>query len=392
MKKSFTLVEILIVLALISILATILIIILKPGEILKRSRDTQRIGDLNNLDKSIKFMVINEPNFQETTYASSNIVYISLPDSSSTCDSWLNKLPSLPAGWSYRCSATPTNIDGTGWIPFPFSQNPLINISKLPIDPLNQPPYYYSFVVGGSYKLTAKPETNYNFAIDDGGIEPILYEVGTNKRLSTFQSGLVGYWPFDEGSGVIAYDLSGYGNNGTLQNGPQWVDGKLGKALSFDGVDDHVNLGPRPMLDFLNNFTMCTWFNHISGSGILVNNEGKYEWAPNVNQPGKVSYAVANTSPGWNWVVSSNFSSGQWQFYCFTYSSNALIKSYINGINNYVLQGSGNIDDFAPHLNDVRIGGRQSEVQFFNGLIDEVRIYNRALSDDEIKALYEATK
>jgi hypothetical protein len=70
---------------------------------------------------------------------------------------------------------------------------PILNISQLPIDPINKPPYYYSFVVGGSYKVTAKPEENYSPAINDGGIEPLLYEAGTDKKLSTFQSGLVVY-------------------------------------------------------------------------------------------------------------------------------------------------------------------------------------------------------
>jgi hypothetical protein len=105
----------------------------------------------------------------------------------------------------------------------------IINLANLPIDPINKPPYYYTFVVGGSYKLSAKPEINYDFAINDGGIEPILYEVGSNKKLSTFQSGLVGYWSFDEGTGTTIYDLSGYGRHGTLivnSSTYQWVDGK----------------------------------------------------------------------------------------------------------------------------------------------------------------------
>jgi hypothetical protein len=121
--------------------------------------------------------------FYELNYASSNVVYISLPDSSSTCGSWLSQLPSLPSGWSYRCSADPTNIDGTGWIPIPFSNFPTLNIPKLFIDPINKPPYYYSFVVGGSYEVNAKLESRSSLAVNDNGDDIDLFEAGTDLSL-----------------------------------------------------------------------------------------------------------------------------------------------------------------------------------------------------------------
>jgi prepilin-type N-terminal cleavage/methylation domain-containing protein len=184
-SSSFTLIELLIVLAIIAILATVLILTIKPGIFFSRARDTKRIGDLKNIEK-IMDILSTDQTFNELSYASTNVVYLSLKDSSSTCGSYLSELSSLPSGWSYRCSATPTNIDGTGWIPIPFSNFPILNISQLFINPINKPPYYYSFVVGGSYKVTAKPEENYSPAINDGGIEPLLYEAGSNKKLSTF--------------------------------------------------------------------------------------------------------------------------------------------------------------------------------------------------------------
>jgi hypothetical protein len=53
-----------------------------------------------------------------------------------------------------------------------------------------------------------------------------------------YLNGLVGWWKFDEGSGTVAYDSSGNGNDGNLTNGPTWTTGKIGGALSFDGVND----------------------------------------------------------------------------------------------------------------------------------------------------------
>ncbi|HUV63238.1 MAG TPA: hypothetical protein VMW24_05025, partial [Sedimentisphaerales bacterium] len=53
---------------------------------------------------------------------------------------------------------------------------------------------------------------------------------------NTANAELVGHWKFDEASGTVANDSSGYGNNGTLQNGPIWVPGKISSALQFDGI------------------------------------------------------------------------------------------------------------------------------------------------------------
>jgi len=70
-------------------------------------------------------------------------------------------------------------------------------------------------------------------------------------------NGLVGYWTFDEGSGTTAGDSAGV-NNGTLMNGTTWTTGKVGSALSFDGVDDGVDLGKIDMSG--NAMTISLWF------------------------------------------------------------------------------------------------------------------------------------
>jgi prepilin-type N-terminal cleavage/methylation domain len=106
-NKSFTLIELIIVLSIISILVTILIATIKPIEIFKKTRDSKRIADLKNIEKTIDLLYSTYPNFNELNYASTNIVYISLKDNSPTCSSYISKLPSLPSGYQYRCSANP---------------------------------------------------------------------------------------------------------------------------------------------------------------------------------------------------------------------------------------------------------------------------------------------
>jgi hypothetical protein len=344
--------------------------------------------------------------FNELNYASTNVVYISLPDSSSTCGSWLSKLPSLPSGWSYRCSATPTNIDGTGWIPIPFNNFDILNISQLFIDPINKPPYYYSFVVGGSYEVEAKLESNFQASLNDNGDSGGFYEIGTNLKLTppearsgsrltkddvdkilkiscpTCSQGLVGYWPFDEGSGTIAKDYSGNGNNGTLVNGPTWTTGKVGGALSFDGVDDYVNVNN--VNPFQGNFTVALWLNFsqvnkstdnaIVGNGTPTFNQGLHLG----ERGGKAYFGFYNNDTAGNQSLVIN------RWYHITFIYDGAQKIYIDGSRDAIRSTSG----YQSSLLNTEIGRYPwAQGHLMKGLIDEVRIYNRALSDAEIKAL-----
>jgi regulation of enolase protein 1 (concanavalin A-like superfamily) len=76
---------------------------------------------------------------------------------------------------------------------------------------------------------------------------------------------LVGWWKLDETSGIIAADSSGMGNNGTLWNSPEWVTGKVGGALQFDGEDDYVDLPIGSLISSLKNCTFATWVNWTGG-------------------------------------------------------------------------------------------------------------------------------
>ena len=151
--------------------------------------DSNRMKDLKTLETALKFVTLENPDIKLSS--STNIIYLSLKDNSPTCTSYISNLPPLPQGYEYRCSPNPENIDGTGWIPIDFTKFNLVNISVLPIDPVNQPPYYYAYVADNNtqkYEVIANLESNNNkgpntISDNDGGTSPYLYEVGSDKSL-----------------------------------------------------------------------------------------------------------------------------------------------------------------------------------------------------------------
>jgi type II secretory pathway pseudopilin PulG len=395
--KSFTLVELLIVVGLIAVLSVAIILAINPAELLKQARDSQRLSDLTNLSKAISLYEADTGG--KGFMGTSSVVYVSIPDTTSTCANL--GLPQLPPSWSYRCvsSSTLQNTDGTGWIPINFNNLSFgKTLSKLPIDPINTTSSgnYYTYVSGGSFKLSSRLESQkYTLAYvaQDGGSNPALYETGTNLSLAPFIGGLVGYWSFDETSGTIAYDRSGYNNNGTLINGPVWTTGKVGSALSFDGVDDYVVLNE----PFKNNtnFSIAVWIN----TNIL--NDGKYHAFI-----GKTGDSCRRPSM-WLTPSSNGLHYDSWNSNCTIRYDKIVSNFFINtniwhfvvwvkNNNNYFLYRNGFLLDtgvaptnFYTANTTYRIGYVDN---YWNGLIDEVRIYDRALSDAEIKAIYEATK
>jgi RHS repeat-associated protein len=204
-------------------------------------------------------------------------------------------------------------------------------------------------------------------------------------------SGLKGYWKFDENSGTTATDSSGNSNTGTLSSGAAWTTGQSGTATNLDGVDDYVQVGAQSSLVMTNACTLSAWI-YPTGAGslgayggIIVNKEGEYELARFAD--GTIQWAFANTNPGWNWINTGYVAPlNQWTHVAVTYDSGT-VKTYINGTLTHTYSGSGTIGDVEPSLNDFRIGGRQVASHHFQGRIDEVRVYNRALSASEVPTL-----
>jgi hypothetical protein len=205
--------------------------------------------------------------------------------------------------------------------------------------------------------------------------------------------GLVGWWPGDGNANDIART-----NNGSLSGGVTFAKGKVGQAFSFDGADGTVTVPDSSSLRLTTEFTIEAWINPhstndgdqaiVSKVGIANGNNGyqlylSYENflcgqfnSPRQDWPGNV-IAYANSS-----AIVPN----AWYHVAWTYDQSAM-KLYLNGLP--VATKVIGPQSIAVSSTDLRISGADNHV-YFNGLIDEVSVYSRALSDNEIAAIYDA--
>ncbi len=210
-------------------------------------------------------------------------------------------------------------------------------------------------------------------------------------------SGLVGYWSFNapDMAGNTAYDRSGQGNNGTLTGGPTRAIGKIGQALSFDGVNDYVDVGDPAsgVLDVqTGDMTISGWIymrttdeQYLAAKSDCGDpNEYLLYGGTGGNKPGFRVINSAGTSFRADSVNALNTNS--W-YHLVGVKQGSNIYLYINGAWDNTLAISGT---FSGNTLSLMIGRRTTATceQFLDGLIDDVRVYNRALSADEIKRLY----
>ena len=221
--------------------------------------------------------------------------------------------------------------------------------------------------------------------------------------------GLVGYWSMNENTGTIATDFSGNGNRGILTGGPTWVDGKRGKALSFDANDDLVNVGTPTSLNITGALTISAWiyprtFGSVGSSfrGRIVDKENDFAtgyafslYDPNTGGVGvpNDTFALFINASGGNLNCFGNDNSivlNTWQHVAVTLDSSKNCIPYVNGAK--ATTTSGFIMGSFPTTgsNSFTIGNNSGNTREFNGSLDEVRVYNRALSASEIQALYKS--
>lgn len=200
-------------------------------------------------------------------------------------------------------------------------------------------------------------------------------------------------YSFEEGSGNIAYDMHNV------------VAGKYNRAMSFDGANDYVNNTNGSVLSLGDNdFAVMGWFKRVNGTvenGQLISKFGNgpsfsvsnYEiyWGDYGANPftSLIFGARWTYAPGSWCTISSNTvaNNGVWYHFALVHSLNNMIF-YVNGAQTNSGSDCGTISTVT---NALEIGRRNNLIQYFNGTIDEVKIYNRALTAEEVSALYTTT-
>ena len=230
---------------------------------------------------------------------------------------------------------------------------------------------------------------NYSMVVsnDFGSVESGVVEVLINN--TTLMNGLVGWWKFDETNGTVAYDSSGNGNDGNLTGGPTWATGKIGGALSFANANAFVNCGKGESLDLSGRATISSWIMANTGApngGILGKRDAYaiYWDAGYESFPGAGVQSIIASSNYVEWGHGANtFTSNIWSHILYLLEDSKEMF-FIDGD----LVKESNIERSIPSSNLNFIIGKLDSYERFNGLIDDVRIYDRALSAAEVQALY----
>jgi hypothetical protein len=212
------------------------------------------------------------------------------------------------------------------------------------------------------------------------------------REMAALKAGLVGHWKFDEGEGTVARDSSGKGNHGTVRGGAKWAQGRHGGALEFDGKDDKLDV---PFSKALNpaRFSFALWAKVTGGAGRYRSPLTSRDESP---QRGYMLYAHMHNrwsfwlGPGSPHVHLNGpaVALNEWTHVACTYDG-ATMRMYVNGAD----VGRTNARLSPNTARPLRIGAGATERAgdyFFQGLIGDVRVYDKVLSADRVKALCEA--
>ncbi len=405
-KPSFSLIELIITISILGLLSSITLFILNPTTITDSLQDHKRVSDLNNIAKAMDYLDAVSMNM--TDLGNTNIVYLSLPDNtSSTCGSYIR--PSLPEGYTYSCknSTDYRKNDGTGWIPVALREIDNTSlISTLPVDPVNNGIYYYSYFPGGLFELTSLLTQARDASINDGGLSTTLYEVGGTDRKPTpilRDQELLAYYSFDSSDTEdTVFDHSGSNNTGTWNGTGEKYDHTTSskKVAKMNGENDDVNIGK-----FNKNFSIFTislWIklDTISpGKGIL----GKWSGDDRSfllrtgTSDGRVINFILSKDGTMNETSISEINSppisdAGWYFITVIYKGktdgHSIAWMYIDGEE----VNQKNNMKYPIYESDSNASIGYGDDTRFSGKTDEIRLYNRILDSKEIKALFDKTK
>jgi prepilin-type N-terminal cleavage/methylation domain-containing protein len=359
-NKGFTLLEILLVIALIAILAGIVVVAINPLRQLAEARNAQRFSDVRSI------------------YNATNQYFLDH-------GSWPASISSAPLE---ICRTGASSC--TGLADLSVLTNNSTYLTSMPIDP-------FSSVNGTGYEIYLTSNNSHIVIVANLAELSRVIEIGVITSVQVFTTP-ISYWSFDDASSCTALDNVD-GNSGTLNptcpgNSPSWTLGKINGALSFNGVDNYININNAPNLNPTAALTLSAWVKWTidPGTGLpwasIINKNGDNQYRlqhNNVNA--KFEFGLRTTGCA-KWVQSTTSPvKDVWYFVTGTYDGQSM-KLYVNGTLESNTSCSGTI---LTSSSPVGIGRRSIYYdRYFNGLIDEAKIYSSALADTEIQSLYTA--
>lgn len=207
-------------------------------------------------------------------------------------------------------------------------------------------------------------------------------------QAATLESGLVLHYDVDEGSGTTLTDLSSYGNDGAI-SGASWTAGRYYYGLRFDGINDKVEISHSSSLNIASSYSIVAWIKpSVLGGYRTITWKGEGEsvafrfstvdndiiFVPSGTGGGHTTSGLALTTNIW-YFVTAIFN-----------DANDIVKIYVDGVEKY---SGAETSSALTNEGILRIGIQMAEgYNPFNGVIDEVRVYNRALTPTEITELY----
>ena len=233
-------------------------------------------------------------------------------------------------------------------------------------------------------------------------VQPNLI-LNISPGITQVQEGIIGHWNFDEAKGQFAFDSSGNGNYARLKGGTTFKNysGKIGGALKPDDSSGVIVANGSELINGLKAFTIALWVKSDSvgtNSGLIYpdTRKGKskiFSMSYNAKGPkdGKANVIAANiTTIGGTqtYQSASNMQTEEWQHIALTWQSGGKLTLYINGVLDQPTFNSKATEGEVTGVNRLLIGSnRQSGKGSWKGLIDDVRLYNRVLSQEEIMVL-----
>ncbi|HXC98008.1 MAG TPA: sugar-binding protein, partial [Verrucomicrobiae bacterium] len=200
-------------------------------------------------------------------------------------------------------------------------------------------------------------------------------------------AGLVGWWKFDETQGTSARDSSGGNHDGTLIGHAHWGQGRIGGAVALDGTGSYVKIADKSAFDFGGELTIATWVNihSVPSEWMAIITKGDSAWRlSTAGKDPKIHFSVNHYDRTDGVTTATELTLNQWHHLAAVYDGKYQ-RLYIDGVLNSAQPWSKGI---SRNDSDVFIGENAERTgRGFDGLIDDVRVYDYALSEGEIKGL-----